>query len=94
MFEIKTLNKISPFGLEVFDSNYKCADDFENPDAVIVRSASMHELELAARIADFALCIKNGAVLYSGKPEEVFTDEIIMELFDIPEELYHIYFKR
>lgn len=63
----------------------------EKKIAVIV---SMHELELAARIADFALCIKNGAVLYSGKPEEVFTDEIIMELFDIPEDLYRIYFKR
>ena len=54
MFEIKTLNKISPFGLEVFDSNYKCADDFENPDAVIVRSASMHELELPSNLKAIA----------------------------------------
>ena len=54
MFEIKTLNKISPFGLEVFDSNYKCADDFENPDAVIVRSASMHELELPENLKAIA----------------------------------------
>lgn len=54
MYKIKTLNKISPFGLEVFDSNYKCADDFEDPDAVIVRSASMHELELPASLKAIA----------------------------------------
>lgn len=45
MFTIKTLNKISPLGLEVFPSDFRCADDFENPDAVMVRSASMHEME-------------------------------------------------
>lgn len=46
MFNIKTLNKISPAGLDQLDRNkYTYGDDIENPDAVLVRSASMHEME-------------------------------------------------
>ena len=41
---ILTLNKISASGLANFDSTkYVCGEDIENPDAIIVRSASMHE---------------------------------------------------
>lgn len=63
---------------------------FEKKIAVIV---SMHELDFAKIISDFTLCIKNGEIVHSGKPEEIFTDEIICELFDIPESLYNKYYK-
>lgn len=47
MYHIKTLNKISPVGLDNFDrAKYTWGDDIENPDAILVRSASMHEMEL------------------------------------------------
>ncbi len=47
MFNIKTLNKISPAGLDNFDrAKYTWGDEIENPDAVLVRSASMHEMEM------------------------------------------------
>ncbi|MBQ4627022.1 MAG: 3-phosphoglycerate dehydrogenase [Clostridia bacterium] len=47
MFEILTLNKISKTGLAKLDeSKYVCSDSFESPDAVLVRSASMHEMAL------------------------------------------------
>jgi D-3-phosphoglycerate dehydrogenase len=46
MFYIKTLNKISKIGLDCLDENYKCNDDIDNPDAVLVRSYNMHDLEL------------------------------------------------
>lgn len=47
MYQIKTLNKISRAGLNAFDAaKYTCGDDFASPDAIIVRSASMHEMEL------------------------------------------------
>lgn len=47
MYNIKTLNKISNVGLSKFDkSKYNCADDMENPDAIMVRSASMHDMEM------------------------------------------------
>ena len=47
MYNIKTLNKISPNGLDVFDRNkYRIGDDVEDPNGILVRSAAMHEMEL------------------------------------------------
>jgi len=47
MFNIKTLNKISDVGLSKFDtSKYTYANEIDNPDAIMVRSASMHDMEM------------------------------------------------
>ena len=47
MRRICILNKISPSGLDVFDrSQYQVTDNCDNPTAILVRSASMHEMEL------------------------------------------------
>lgn len=46
MYNIQTLNKISTVGLSRLGSDYTCGDDIQNPDAVLVRSASMHEMEM------------------------------------------------
>ncbi|HZJ78009.1 MAG TPA: 3-phosphoglycerate dehydrogenase family protein [Clostridia bacterium] len=44
MFNILTLNKISKCGLDnLNEKNYKCSDNSEKPDAIMVRSASLHE---------------------------------------------------
>lgn len=48
MFDILTLNKIAACGTDKFDkSKYACSDNCENPTAIMVRSASMHEMELS-----------------------------------------------
>ena len=45
MFQIQTLNKIAAIGTDNFDkAKYEIADNFENPTAIMVRSASMHEM--------------------------------------------------
>ena len=55
MYNIKTLNKISKIGLSQFDeTKYTCADEIENPDAILVRSASMHDMELPASLKAIA----------------------------------------
>ncbi|HOD14945.1 MAG TPA: phosphoglycerate dehydrogenase [Spirochaetota bacterium] len=47
MFKIQKLNKISPQGLQRFPSDlYEHATEIVNPDAILVRSADMHSLEL------------------------------------------------
>lgn len=46
MYRIKCLNKISAVGTSRLGSGYVCGEDVENPDAILVRSASMHEMEL------------------------------------------------
>ncbi len=43
MYNIKLLNKISNEGLKYFDDNYTCDMDMDNEDAILVRSASLHE---------------------------------------------------
>lgn len=46
MFNINTLNKISPAGLDNFNrSKYTWGEDIPNADAIMVRSASMHDME-------------------------------------------------
>ncbi|WP_294837344.1 phosphoglycerate dehydrogenase [Eubacterium sp.] len=47
MYNIKLLNKISNVGLSKFDTKeFAYSDDMENPDAIMVRSASMHDMEM------------------------------------------------
>ncbi|MBR5218147.1 MAG: phosphoglycerate dehydrogenase [Clostridia bacterium] len=47
MFNVKTLNKIAQCGLQHFSAdNYTVGSEIENPDAIILRSFSMHEMEL------------------------------------------------
>lgn len=45
MYKIKTYNKISKSGLDVFDDKYTIGDEVENADGAIVRSASLHDTE-------------------------------------------------
>ncbi len=50
MYRYHCLNAISDAGLEVFDENYVKAETLEEADAVLVRSAAMHELELGKNV--------------------------------------------
>ena len=50
MYQYHCLNEISNVGLEVFDENYKKVDNIEEADAVLVRSAAMHEMELGSNV--------------------------------------------
>lgn len=55
MYNIKTLNKISNVGLSKFDkSRYAYGDDIENPDAIMVRSAAMHDMEMPTSLLAIA----------------------------------------
>lgn len=53
---------------------------------------SMHELDMAEKISDYTVCVKNGEIFKSGKPEEIFRSDVICELFGISRELYTEYF--
>lgn len=44
---------------------------------------SLHELDLAMKISDKVLCIKNGKADRYGSAEEIFTSEYIENLYDI-----------
>ena len=47
MLNIQVLNNISPLGLEKFSKeSYRVSTSDENPDAILVRSAKMHDMEI------------------------------------------------
>ena len=46
MYTVKCLNPISKQGLDLFDSEFEVIDDLGAADAVLVRSAKMHDLEV------------------------------------------------
>ena len=54
MYKIKTYNKISKSGLEVFDDKYTIGDEVENADGAIVRSAALHDEEFPASLQAIA----------------------------------------
>ena len=47
MYKIQTLNAIDPEGLALFPlSNYEIASNIPNPDAIVLRSYVMHDMEI------------------------------------------------
>lgn len=46
MTKVNCLNPIADCGLSLFSNNYEMVDSMDNADAVLVRSASMHDLDL------------------------------------------------
>ena len=57
MKNIKLMNKIAAVGTDVFDrSIYNVADDVANADAIMVRSAALHEMEFNPELEAIARC--------------------------------------
>src|SRR4051812_42136249 len=51
---IKTLNNIAQSGLNVFKDDFTIDNDSENPDAIVVRSFNMHNLEFGNNLKAIA----------------------------------------
>lgn len=56
MYNVLTLNKISKVGLSRLTDNYNVADEVANPDAILLRSFKMHDMELPASLKAVARC--------------------------------------
>ena len=78
MHKIKLLNKIAKVGTDVFDADaYKVGEDIEDPDAIMVRSAAMHDMEFDPSLRAIARagagtnnipverCAKEGIVVFN-----------------------------
>ena len=51
MFKIQTLNKIASAGLSSFPlDDYEVASEFSSPDAILVRSASLHDMDFSENL--------------------------------------------
>ena len=54
MYHIQCLNKISEVGTSCFGPNYACGSDVQNPEAILVRSASMHDIAFGPELLAIA----------------------------------------
>lgn len=55
MYNIQTLNKIAACGTDLLDkSKYTFGDEVANPDAILVRSAAMHDMEFGSNLLAIA----------------------------------------
>lgn len=55
MYKIKTMNKISPVGLsKVNSAKFSVADEYNDEDGIIVRSASLHEYDMPTSLKAIA----------------------------------------
>ena len=96
MYNILTLNKISASGLSNFDNTkFACADNFDSPDAIIVRSAAMHEMEFQSNLLAVARagagvnnipidrCTENGICVFNtpGANANAVKELVICSLF-------------
>lgn len=50
---------------------------------------SLHELDLAQKVSDYVVCVHNNAVERCGPPEEIFTSDYIMRLYDADKGSYN-----
>lgn len=96
MYNILTLNKISASGLSNFNADkFVCADNFEAPDAIIVRSAAMHDMEFKSNLLAVARagagvnnipidrCTENGICVFNtpGANANAVKELVICSLF-------------
>ncbi len=80
MYNILTLNKISEKGLARLDAaKYTCMNETDTPDAVIVRSASMHDMEMPSSL----LAIARAGAGYNNIPVPACTEKGIC-VFNTP----------
>ena len=79
MFNILTLNKIAAVGTSRLGENYTYGDDVQNPDAVLVRSAAMHDMEFA----DNLLAIARAGAGTNNIPKDVCSEKGIV-VFNTP----------
>ena len=52
MFKYACLNNISQKGLDKFSDQYQLTDDLQEANGILVRSASMHGMELSDEVLD------------------------------------------
>ncbi|MBS5522266.1 MAG: phosphoglycerate dehydrogenase [Clostridiales bacterium] len=77
MYKVKCLNPISSLGMDLLSDEYSVVENVEEADAILVRSASMHDMELPKNLEAIARagagvnnipldqCAKQGIVVFN-----------------------------
>ena len=79
MFRIKTLNEISPVINKVFTADYAVGSEIDNEDAIIVRSAKMHDMPISENL----LAVARAGAGYNNIPVDKCSERGIV-VFNTP----------
>lgn len=79
MFRIKTLNEISPVINKVFTADYAVGSEIDSEDAIIVRSAKMHDMP----ISESLLAVARAGAGYNNIPVDKCSERGIV-VFNTP----------
>ncbi|MDO4183342.1 MAG: 3-phosphoglycerate dehydrogenase [Coriobacteriia bacterium] len=79
MYKIHCLNNISKIGLGELTDQYELTDNIEEADAILVRSANMHEMELPASVK----CVARAGAGVNNIPLEAYAEKGI-PVFNTP----------
>lgn len=79
MYKVKTLNKISKIGLNAFSDKYEYGDELAGAEAILVRSAKMHDMQFEKEL----LCIARAGAGTNNIPCDRCADEGIV-VFNTP----------
>ena len=56
MLKVKLMNKIAAVGTDILAGRYEVSADVQNEDAIMVRSAALHDMEFSANLRAIARC--------------------------------------
>jgi D-3-phosphoglycerate dehydrogenase len=79
MYNVLTLNKIAAVGTSRLGDNYSYGDDVQAPDAILVRSAAMHDMEFEGNL----LAIARAGAGTNNIPKDKCTEQGIV-VFNTP----------
>lgn len=79
MHKIHCLNKISPVGLAKLPKDYEICEDINAAEAILVRSAAMHEMELSSSV----LAVARAGAGVNNIPLDKFADQGVV-VFNTP----------
>ena len=79
MYHVKTMNKISKIGLAQLDDRFEISDTMEHEDAILVRSAKLHDYDFPAEL----LCIARAGAGVNNIPLDRAADAGIV-VFNTP----------
>ena len=103
MPKIKLYNNIAQKGLDTFKEGYEVAEDIDNEDAIVVRSAKLHDIEYPENLKaiaragagvnniDIPTCTEKGIVVFNtpGANANAVKEIVLAALFLASRDIFH-----
>lgn len=103
MPKIKLYNNIAQKGLDTFKEGYEVAEDIDNEDAIVVRSAKLHDIEYPENLKaiaragagvnniDIPTCTEKGIVVFTtpGANANAVKEIVLAALFLASRDIFH-----